>query len=373
MSILHYSPGLRPGSISQLAADLAAGLQDAGFSNVVISPPNELVGPLSAAGVRHRSAQELGMLSMWGEIKRLRRHIREEKVSIVLAYGANATRAALLACRRIPDAARPRLVAVLTGFPRGLMRTRALRHCDALVSISRYLRSEITRMYSLPADCSIWSIPYGVHEPHCHPQYRPTADWRARWAQDYARPEHELTICVPCPITPIHGLELLPTIITGLRAQGITPHIYIAGDTTRANHRWMRTLKRQFEQEGVESAITWLGLRNDLRDVLTSCHITLSLALAPASHDRAVLEALALGCRVIAFDHGAVGEMLNSFLPEGRVRPGDAHAVLDTITQWMALKPDTVSAVPYPYRFQDTIRSFAELCSALVQRPAPAP
>lgn len=368
MSILHYSPGLRPGSISQLAADLAAGLQDAGFSNIVVSPSNELVGPLTAAGVRHCSAQEVSIFSLWREVKRLRRHIIREQASVVLAYGPAAARTALLACRKFPIAERPKLVTVLTGFPRGVLRTRALRHCDVLVSISKFLRSEVTKRFALPSSCSIWSIPYGIHEVHCHPQYHPTPEWEENWARNYARPDSELTICVPCPLSPIHGLELLPSIITGLRAQGITPHVYIAGDTATADRRWLSSLRHQFEQEGVESAITWLGLRNDLRDILSSCDLTLSLALAPASHDRAVLEALALGRLVIAFDHGAVGEMLDTFLPEGRVRPGDAAGIIDTITQWVTLRPDTLTAVPYPYRFQDTVRSFSELCTALNAR-----
>lgn len=365
MSILHYSPGLRPGSISQLAADLAAGLQDAGFSNTVISPPNELVGPLAAAGVRHGSVRRVTLFSAWREINRLRRYIRDEQASIILAYGTEATRAALIACRKFPAQQRPKLVSVLTGFPRRHRRTRALRYCDALVSISKFLRGELTGMFSLPDGCSVWSIPYGVHESHCNPHYHPTVEWCEQWALNYARPADELTVCIPCPISPIHGLELLPAMISGLRAQGISPHIYIAGDTAAAHRGWLDSLRRLFEQEGVESAITWLGLRHDLRDVLCSCQLTLSLAMAPASHDRAILEALALGRPVIAFDHGAVGEMLDTFLPEGRVKPGDIHAVVDTITQWRTLRPDTLPTVPYPYRFQDTVRSFAELCTAL--------
>lgn len=366
MNILHYSPGLHPGSISQLAADLAAGLQDAGFSNTVVSPPNELVGALTAARVEHRSARShISLLSVRGVLKRLRGYIREQQSHIVFAYGPMATRIALLALHKLPITDRPKLVSVLTGFPQNLLRTRSLPHCDAVVAVSRFLRQEISRLYTLPENCGVWSIPYGVHEEHCHPGYRPTEEWLQQWHNAHPQPPGTLTICIPCPLTPLHGLHLLPGLIQSLRQQGIAPHIFIAGDTGATKRKHQEKLRQQFEETGVEQYITWLGLRRDLRDVLSCCHLTLSLALAPASHDRAILEALALARPVIGFDHGAVGEMLSTFLPEGRVQPGNIEAMADTITQWHALPPDTTTSLPYPYRFRDTVRSFADLCSAL--------
>lgn len=367
MNILHYSPGLRPGSISQLAADLAAGLQDAGFSNTVVSPANELAGALTSARVEHRKARSsVSIFSLRSVLKRLRSYILEQRADIVFAYGPNATRLALLAQHGIPESNRPKLVSVLTGFPQQILRTRSLPHCNAVVAVSRFLRQEINRFYTLPENCGVWSIPYGVHEEHCHPLYQPTADWQAHWQSSHPIAAGTLTLCVPCPLTDIHGLHHLPELITLLLRQGISPHVYLAGDTNAGDRRYQERLRHQFEESGVEQYITWLGLRRDLRDVLCNCHITLSLSSAPASHDRAVLEALALGRPVIGFDHGAVGEMLSTFLPEGRVKPGDIHAVADTISQWVALRPDTVNAVPYPYRFSDTVRSFAELCTALI-------
>lgn len=366
MNILHYSPGLRPGSISQLAADLAAGLQDTGFSNTVVSPANELVGALTSARVEHRPARShISLFSVRGVLKRLRCYMQEQESHIIFAYGPHATRLALLALRSSSKHLRPKLVSVLTGFPQNLMRTRSLPHCNAVVAISRFLRKEISRLYTLPDNCGVWSIPYGVHEEHCHPGYRPTDAWLEQWQNSYPHDSETLRLCVPCPITPIHGLHLLPDLIQTLRQQGISPHIYIAGDTGSGNRRHQDKLRQQFEETGVEQYITWLGLRRDLRDVLCCCHMTLSLALVPASHDRAILEALALGRPVIGFDHGAVGEMLSSFLPEGRVQPCNIEAMADTITQWMALRPDTITTLPYPYRFRDTVRSFADLCSML--------
>ena len=113
--------------------------------------------------------------------------------------------------------------------------------------------------------------------------------------------------------------------------------------------------------------ITWLGLRPDLRNVICICDVVLSLARMPASHDRVVLEALSLGRPVAAYDHGAVGEMLDAFLPEGRVDPGDIAGIADRLEQWHAYRPHMQDTLPYPYRLGDTIRGVAELCLSLCQ------
>lgn len=368
MTILHLSPGLRPGSISQLAADLACGLQEAGFTNTVASPPNELTGVLTASGVKHRAVSKVTLANVLRETARFREILAEALPQVVFAYTPEAIRVAWWAARKMPQENRPAIVAVLTGFPKGLLWTRALKHCDAIVSISKYLRNEITSHFTLPRIRGIWSIPYGVHERLCNRDYTPTPEWKEQWRRAYPPAKNVLNICVPCPISPVHGLEDLAPLLNALKRNGIVVHAYIAGDTTHADQHYLVSLQKKFEQEKVAEHITWLGLRPDLRDVLAICDVSISLARNPASHDRAVLEALALGRPVAGYDHGAVGEILDAFLPEGRVKPGDVAAMADTLTQWHALPPDPTPTIPYPYRFTDTIRSFVDLCKALKEK-----
>ena len=104
-----------------------------------------------------------------------------------------------------------------------------------------------------------------------------------------------------------------------------------------------------------------------MRDVICICDVVLSLSRKPAAHDRVVLEALALNRPVAAYDHGVAGELLDAFLPEGRVTPGDIAGIADRLEQWHAYRPYMNDKLPYPYRLGDTIRSVAELCTSLCQ------
>ena len=60
MTFLHFSPGLRPGSINQLAADLAVGLQQQkegqAHTNILLSPNNELTSQLPE--IEHHNISE---------------------------------------------------------------------------------------------------------------------------------------------------------------------------------------------------------------------------------------------------------------------------------------------------------------------------
>ncbi len=368
MNVLHISPRLRPGGVNQLAADLASGLQQSGFRNTVVSPPNELVGRMAAASVQHHSSRNIALFTYWNEYQRLRRLIHSTRADIIMAYTTPAASLASRVCQSMPEEERPSLIGIHTTYPKHPGWAASLNRCDAVVTISRHLRHELTRRAGHDEDQrDFWVIPYGVNEELCYPGYKPSPAWVEQWERQNKVSQSTLTFCIPGAITPLRGLEDLPAILTRLTAAQVPVHAYIAGDTAKADQKYLHKLQKLFASSGVDKAITWLGHRPDLRDVISQCGTVVSLAKAPAGHDRVVLEALALGCPVAGYDHGVVGELLDTFLPEGRVAPGDVAGIADRLEQWQAYRPHMQEALPYPYRLGDTIRSFAELCISLRQ------
>ncbi len=139
------------------------------------------------------------------------------------------------------------------------------------------------------------------------------------------------------------------------------------GDARAADPAYLEHLRRKLKDAELAERVTWIAPGDDLREVLASCDVCLSLAHAPAGYDRAILEALALGRPVAGYDHGAVGEMLDSFLPEGRVAPGDVQGMADTLVQWHTYRPALPQQIPYPYRLADTALNFIDLFHALLE------
>lgn len=365
MNVLHISPRLRPGGVNQLAADLACGMQQAGYRNTVISPPNELVGRMAAASVQHHSSRNIAVFTFLNELKRVRRLITSTRADVILAYTTPAAYLAWKATHNMPDETKPRIIGIHTTYPQHPGWASSLELCDALVTVSRHLRNELVQRARLSDSPEMWIIPYGVNEALCHPAYRPSDAWLEQWLRHHKEEDGTLSVCVPGAITPMHGLEDLAPILGRLKAAGVPVQVYIAGDTAKADRHYLNKLRHLYEKAGVSQQITWLGHRPDLRDVICICDVVLSLAKEPACHDRVVLEALSLGRPVAGYDHGVVGEVLDAFLPEGRVAPGDIAGIADRLEQWHAYRPHMQDSLPYPYRLADTIRGVAELCLAL--------
>lgn len=361
MNIIHLSPGLRPGGSCQLAADLACTLQGEDSQNLVLSPANELVSRLSAAGVRHIPCRRPNLLTLTREVRRIGRLIRSFRPDVIQAYTPEAAWVAGLACRMAEPALRPPLIGALTSYPRKGLAAKGWRFCTAFTAISKHLRKVCAEASPLYRQRRPWVIPYGINSQLCSPSYRPSESWLEQWQRTQPETTRRLTLCIPCPITPRQGLEDLVEILSILLRSGIPAHALIAGDTRKANALYLEQLRTRFHEAQLSSHITWLGVRPDLRDVLCACDITLSLAHEPATFNRPILEALALGRPVTGYDHGVVGELLEGFMPEGRVKPQDAAAMADTITQWNTYRPSPLPATPYPYRITDTASNYQEL------------
>lgn len=370
MKIIHVSPKLSASSVNLYAADLACKQRQNGIASIVVSPTNDIVGSLAANGVRHVPCRKENVLSMLAEANRLNKLICSFLPDIVQVYTPGAAWRAWLACRYLPSHIRPRLVAVISSLMRGRFSLWALKRMDAFVTISNYLRTQLEHSRILLAAQKAWVIPYGVDTTQLSPSYRPSLDWQEQWESAQRPVEGQLSLCLPGAITPIHGLDQLPGLLRLLRENGIEPHAYIVGDTRRADRSFLSAIRNRIAEAGVEQNITWLSLRPDLRDVLCACDITLSLAKYPATYDRPILEALALGRPVAGFDHGVVGELLSAFLPEGRVQPDDLGAMADTLTQWHTYRPETQSSIPYPYTMDNTAGNFNELYRQLLSLDA---
>ena len=105
----------------------------------------------------------------------------------------------------------------------------------------------------------------------------------------------------------------------------------IAGDPHRLKTAFLDELKEKTRSLGLESKITFLGHRSDIKEIISVSDVVLSLAKEPEAFGRTALEALCLGVPVIAYNHGGAAEVLEKMYPHGRVEPNDTTAVCDKV------------------------------------------
>jgi glycosyltransferase involved in cell wall biosynthesis len=98
---------------------------------------------------------------------------------------------------------------------------------------------------------------------------------------------------------------------------------------------------------GLEDDITFLGHRDDLKEIMAISDVVMSLAREPEAFGRTALEALCLGTPVIAYDHGGAAEILNAFFPSGLVKPFDQTAAVAKLQEFFNDAPSVPCYNPF--------------------------
>ncbi len=361
LRIIHYCPELNAGSVGRLAVNLASALQASGHENYIISPSHEMLGRLSTVGVKHVPVYSGSTWNFLYRIRRGKRYFGDAKTDIFQIYSIEYALRAFLPYYLAMKSKGTKLVATHTRFLPPSALSSALRYYSAATACSQALRDYVQNSGKYNAKAPFWHIPNGVNERDCHPEYRASSQWMRQWQSSQPQTSKRFLLTLPCNISPIHGLEDLVPIVHGLKQRGIPVHVLITGETRAANAAYLTALRQRYLSQGIAEHVTWLGARQDLRDILSVSHVTLSLARQPATYNRAILEALSLARPVAAYDHGSIGEMLQCFLPEGRVTPHDSTAMVELLSKWYVQPPQTIREIPHPYRFQDTVQSYLQL------------
>ena len=367
MKVMHLLPSLSSGGVEQVVLELCQGLTEQGIECIVVSAGGPMVAGIEATGARHitRPIGKKSLLTLL-QVGKLARLLKEEKPDILHLHSRVPAWVGHLAVKRLPKAARPKVVSTFHGFHSVNFYSGIMARGNKVIAVSRCMKQHILENYPRTAEADIVVIPNSVDVAQNYPEYTPSAEWFTKWRTDYPELEGKFTVCLPGRITRIKGATHLPPIIGALKACGIPAHAVIVGETKKGKESIRQEIEQEFEQAGLSNDVTWTGHRRDLRDVLCACDVTLSLTLQPESFGKTTLEALALGRPVAGYEHGGVGEQLEVFLPEGKVPTGDTAAMAQLLSKWYTQRPTPVLPIPAPYRREDMIGAHIALYNALI-------
>lgn len=124
---------------------------------------------------------------------------------------------------------------------------------------------------------------------------------------------------LPGRMTRLKGHEDFIELMKRLTESGLPVWGLVVGGEDRRRKAYAEEIKQCARQAGLDNLI-FTGHRSDLREIFAVSNVVLSLSTQPESFGRTVLEALSLGVPVVGYDHGGVGEILNSLFPEGGCR-----------------------------------------------------
>lgn len=346
LTVVQCLPALDHGGVERGTLEVAGALGAAGHRSMVVSAGGRLVTELVQGGSEHVNLP-IGSKSLrsLGSIPALRRLLRSSQADILHVRSRLPAWIAYLAWLGMPPSRRPAFVTTVHGAYSVNRYSRIMTRGERVIAVSDFIRQYILENYPETDPARIVTIPRGV-DPHVFPhQFQPDPVWLSEWRRrDFAgRP----LITLPGRITRRKGLEDFIRIIHQLKQQGQPVQGLVAGGADDKNRPFYESLQQEVGSAGLQDAITFLGPRDDLREIMSISSIVLVLSKKPESFGRTALEALSLGTPVIAYDRGGSSEVLGNIFPQGLVKADDEAAATDRIRSFLQHPP----AVPEQFRY----------------------
>ena len=366
LTVLQLLPEMQVGGVEQGTIEIAAALVRAGHRALVVSAGGRLVPALEATGAQH-VALPIGRkrLSTLLLARKLRELCEREQVDIVHARSRLPAWIGHLALRGIPAARRPRWVTTVHG-PYTVNRYSRIRVSgERVIAISEFIHQYIRRSYPDLDAGRITVIPRGVDRTLYPRDYAPPAAWLAEWRQAHPELARRQALVLPGRLTRWKGQEDFIRLIGRLVARGLPVHGLLAGGAHPRKQKFERELRRLVAELELEPAVSFLGSRSDLREILATSACAFSLTGEPEAFGRTTIEALSLGVPVIGYDHGGTGEILRSIFPAGVVPVGDIEAAAERCAAFLQQRPPLPIIHPYTVeRLQTaTLAVYAELAA----------
>ena len=331
LKIIQLVPELNSGGVERGTLELGKYLCALGHESIIISNGGILVEQLLSEGSRHikipiHRKNPCSLL----QVLKLRRLFLREKPDIVHARSRVPAWVCFLALSAIPKHLRPRFITTVHGFYSVNPYSDIMTKGDAVICVSQSIREYVLRNYPKVQEEKLVVIHRGIeHEEYPH-GYTPSSEWLRKWNDDFPEAKNKKLILLPGRISRLKGHETFIKLIAKLPAdfQGI-----IAGDTHPKKHSYEKELHHLLVKSGLKDRITFVGKRDDLKEVYAVSLATLSLSEKPESFGRTVLEALAIGCPVIGYNEGGVGEILSKCFPFGLINRGEVEVLKQKILE----------------------------------------
>lgn len=328
MKVIQILPELNAGGVERGTLEVAARLVHDGHESLVISNGGRLVGELESGGSRHISMPvHRKALPSLAQIPRLRNVFLTENPDIIHLRSRLPAWLAYLAWKSIPAHKRPRLVTTVHGFYSVNAYSAVMTRGERVIAVSESVRDYVLTNYpSCPPEI-IRVIHRGADELENPAGYQPSAGWLSDWNAAHPALAGKTLLLMPGRLTRWKGQEDFLRLMAGLVARGEPVHGLIVGGPHAKKRAYRDELIQLATSLGLTPHVTFLGHRNDLREIMAISRIVYSLSSDREAFGRVSLEAMALGKPVIAYDHGGVGEQLRAIFPQGRVAVGDLPAV----------------------------------------------
>ena len=332
-AVLQALPALDVGGVERGTLEVGKALVDKGYRSYVVSAGGKMVKQLENEGSQHfHLAIGKKSLLTFRLIPALRKIITNNDINIVHVRSRLPAWITYLALRGIPEEKRPVLVSTVHGPYSVNWYSKIMLRSDRIIAISAFIKNYIINNYPDTDINKITIIPRGVDNSVYSANFEISKEWQCPWSNITDAGKKKI-ITLPARITRWKGQLDFIEIMNRLLQKGLAVHGVIAGGAEKRRQNFLDEIKDKMVDLGLQSDISMLGQRDDMKEIMKSSDLVLSLAKIPEAFGRTALEALSLGTPVVAYDHGGAHEVLTALYPNGLVPANDIEQTVEKIAQ----------------------------------------
>lgn len=340
-TILQILPELDCGGVERGTLEVAAELVRRGHRSIVVSGSGQMVPQLISEGSEHIELP-VGKKSIFSALKlvpELRRLFKEQRIDVIHARSRLPAWLAYLAWKKLDSNSRPKFITTVHGPYTVNRYSKIMVSGERIIAISQYIKNYILENYPDVDENKIELIHRGISKENFPFGFKPSDEWTRSWNDNYPQLSNKFIITLPGRVTRWKGHNDFIDIITKAINDGLNVHGLIAGGTDPGKEGYLKELKSLINAKNMSYHFTFLGQRNDMKEIMSISNIVLSLAKIPEAFGRTALEALCLGIPVIAYDHGGAAEVLTEMFPEGKAAPLGTDRVNSIINKFYNSMP----------------------------------
>ncbi len=333
--VLQVLPRLITGGAERGAVDIAVTVAEAGGTSLVASEGGPMEYELKRAGVTHVKLPlaSKNPLVMRRNVDRLVAVIEDRDVDIVHARSRAPAWSAIAAAKRTGRH-------FVTTFHGTYQSASALkRHYNAVmvkgervIANSEFIARHIRETYKVdPARIRV--IRRGVDLDRFDPE-RASAERVIQLAKRWRLPDGVPVVMLPGRLARWKGHTVL---IEALRELGDLELLCVIVGSDAGRGAYRAELEKLIARHGLDSRVFLPGHCDDMAAAYMLADVVVSASTEPEAFGRVVSEAQAMGCPVVASDHGGAREQVVGNRTAFLFPSGDATALAETIRKALAL------------------------------------
>lgn len=324
------------GGVERGAIDVAVALKAAGGRSVVASAGGGMARELEREGVPHVTLplDSKNPFVIYRNIRRLQQVIAEHQIDIVHARSRAPAWSAFTAARRSKIHFMTSFHGTYSGSGNFIKKhyNSIMTRGERVIAISEFIGNHIRNVYGVE-DERIRVIPRGINLALFNPT-KVSAERVVGLAGEWRLSDGIPVILLPGRLTRWKGQAVLIEALARLGRHDIRC-LLLGSDQGRESYR--DELEQMVKRLDLEDVVHVADHCSDMPAAYMLADVVVSASTDPEAFGRIAAEAQAMGCPVIAADHGGARETVKQGKTGWLVFPGDPDALAQALAQALAM------------------------------------